>query len=152
MILLPVKLWPARFKYSLGFQLSELTGKNKTSILNSLCWNFMPITNCSQRSAPKVIRKRMFIWGAILSREKAAPWPWVLHPTVPAELHGSFPHDNIWRRNFKAMSQLWNGSLRVKDDSLEGPVVFSSTAWQNNRFRYCNTMLAKFKYWPAAKH
>lgn len=83
MILLPAKLWPVLFKYSLGFQLWELTGKNE-SILNSLHWNFMPTMNSSWRSAPKVIKKRMLIWGAKLCPEKKQPLD--LKPFTPQSL------------------------------------------------------------------
>lgn len=69
-------------------------------------------------------------------REKAAPQPQVLHPTVPVKQHGSLPCDKIWTGNFKAVSQLWNCSLRVKgQDCLKGQEVFSSTTKQNNRVR-----------------
>lgn len=131
MILLPAKLWPALFKYSLGFQLWELTGKNKSSILNSQRWNFMPTMNCSLRSAPKVIRKRILTWGTKLCREKMQPTrPRVLHPSVPVKQHGSLPCDNIWTGNFKAVSQLWNCSLRIKDGCLKEQEVFSSPTQQ----------------------
>lgn len=136
MILLPAKLWPALLKYSLGFQLWELTGKNKSSILNSLCWNFMPTMNCALRSAPKVIRKRILIWGAkLLLEKKQCPDPKSFIPQSLSNSMASLPCDNIWTGNFKAAWQLWNCSLRVKDDCLKGQEVFSSTTKQNNRFR-----------------